>query len=113
MGKKSKATKEGIEHGTENVFADVGFADAEERQTKLRLAFEINQIIEKRKLTQTKAANALSLSQPKISLLSRYKLEGFSVERLMTLLTLLDHDVEISIKKTAVRAKGKISVVAA
>ena len=113
MGKRSKATKEGIERGTENVFADVGFADAEERQTKLRLAFEINQIIAKRKLTQAKAANALGLSQPKISLLSRYKLEGFSVERLMTLLTLLDQDVEISIKKAAVRAKGKISVVAA
>lgn len=112
MAKRNEVTKEGIERGTGNVFADIGFADARERQTKLRLAFAINQIIEKRKLTQAKAANVLGLPQPKVSLLSRYKLEGFSVERLMTFLTLLDQDVEISIKKAS-RAHGKITVIAA
>ena len=107
-----KSSKEVIERGTGNVFADLGYADAKERQTKLRLALALNQIIEERKLTQTKAANALGLPQPKVSLLSRYKLEGFSVERLMTFLTLLDQDVEISIKKASSRSNGKITVVA-
>ena len=113
MAKKSEAAKESIERGTGNVFADIGFADAKERQTKLRLALAINQIIEQRKLTQAKAANALRLPQPKVSLLSRYKLEGFSVERLMTFLTLLDQDVEISIKKASSRSNGRITVIAA
>jgi predicted XRE-type DNA-binding protein len=112
MAKRNEAAKDSIEHGTGNVFADIGFADAKQRQTKLRLAFAINQIIEKRKLTQAKAANVLSLPQPKVSLLSRYKLEGFSVERLMTFLTLLDQDVEISIKKASSRSTGKITVIA-
>jgi predicted XRE-type DNA-binding protein len=112
MAKRSEAPKEGIERGTGNVFADLGYADAKERQTKLRLALALNQIIEQRKLTQAKAASALSLPQPKVSLLSRYKLEGFSVERLMTLLTLLDQDVEISIKRAS-QAHGKIIVIAA
>ena len=113
MAKRNEAAKESIERGTGNVFADIGFADAKERQTKLRLTFAINQIIEKRKLTQAKAANTLGLPQPKVSLLSRYKLEGFSVERLMTFLTLLDQDVEISIKKASSRSTGKITVIAA
>ena len=113
MAKRNKAAKDGIERGTGNVFADIGFADAKERQTKLRLALALNQIIEQRKLTQAKAADALDIPQPKVSLLSRYKLEGFSVERLMTFLTLLDQDVEISIKKASSRSTGKITVIAA
>jgi predicted XRE-type DNA-binding protein len=113
MAKRNEAAKDGIERGTGNVFADLGYADAKERQTKLRLAFAINQIIEQRKLTQAKAATALGLPQPKVSLLSRYKLEGFSVERLMTFLTLLDQDVEISIKNSSWRSNGKITVITA
>ena len=113
MAKGNEAVKNIIERGTGNAFADLGFADAKERQTKLRLALAINQIIERRKLTQAKAAGALELPQPKMSLLSRYKLEGFSVERLMTFLTLLNQDVEISIKKASSRSVGKITVIAA
>lgn len=108
MAKRNEAAKDGIERGTGNIFADIGYADAKERQTKLRPALAINQIIEQRKLTQAKAASALGLPQPKVSLLSRYKVEGFSVERLMNFLTLLDQDVEISIKKASSRSNGKI-----
>ena len=103
-----------VVRGTRNVFADLGFADAEERQTKLRLAHAINQIIEQKNLTQASAAALLKVNQPKVSALLRYKLDGFSVERLMTFLTALDRDVEISIKKKSrSRSPGRISVVAA
>jgi predicted XRE-type DNA-binding protein len=56
----------------------------------------------------------LGLNQPKVSALRNYKLDGFSVERLMTLLTALDRDVEIVIrKKPRSRGVARISVVAA
>jgi len=49
-----------------------------------------------------------------VSALANYKLDGFSVERLMTFLTSLDQDVEIVISnKPRSRAAGRISVVAA
>lgn len=103
-----------ITRGSGNVFADLGFADAEERQTKLRLAHAINTEIAARGLTQAQAAKLLSAVQPKISALARYKLEGFSVERLMVYLTALDRDVRIVIeKKPRSRATGRISVEAA
>jgi predicted XRE-type DNA-binding protein len=103
-----------ITRGTGNVFADLGFADAEERQTKLRLAYAINGVVARRRLTQAAAAKKLGINQPKVSALANYKLNGFSVERLMTFLTALDQDVEIVIrKKPRSRAAARISVMAA
>jgi predicted XRE-type DNA-binding protein len=96
------------------VFADLGYPDAEERQTKLRLAHAINGVIARRRLTQAAAADKLHTNQPKVSALAHYKRDGFSVERLMTFLTALDRDVEIVIrKKPRSRASARISVVAA
>jgi predicted XRE-type DNA-binding protein len=110
----SKGEVRGITRGSGNVFADLGFADAEERQTKLRLAYALNAIVDAQHLTQAAAAARLGLNQPKVSALRNYKLEGFSVERLMTLLNALDQDVEIVIrKKPRSRAAARISVVAA
>ena len=103
-----------ITRGTSNVFADLGYADADERQTKLRLAHTINGVIAKQKLSQALTAEKLNVNQPKISALANYKLEGFSVERLMAFLVSLDQDVEITIKKKP-RSRGaaRITVVAA
>jgi predicted XRE-type DNA-binding protein len=107
-------TDEAITRGTGNVFADLGYADADERQTKLRLAHAINGVIARRRLTQAAAANKLGVNQPKVSALANYRLGGFSVERLMTFLTALDQDVEIVIRnKPRSRTAGRISVVAA
>ena len=105
---------EPVTRGTVNVFADLGFPDAAERQAKLRLAYALNQVLEERKLSQAEAAKVLGLTQPKISALRHYKLAGFSVERLMNLLTALDQDVEIVIRrKPRSRRVGRITVVAA
>jgi predicted XRE-type DNA-binding protein len=110
----SKGKARAITRGSGNVFADLSFPDAEERQTKLRLAHMLNAIVAARRLTQAAAAARLGLNQPKVSALRNYKLEGFSVERLMTLLNALDRDVEIVIrKKPRSRAAARISVVAA
>ena len=82
-----------------NVFADLGLPDASEKQTRVRLAVAINQIMEASRLPQAAAAQLLDISQPKISALVNYRLEGFSVERLTHFLNALDRDVEIAIRK--------------
>jgi predicted XRE-type DNA-binding protein len=73
-----------ITRGTGNVFADLGYADAEERQTKLRLAHTVNGVIARRRLAQAAGAEKLGINQPKVSALANYKLDGFSVERAIT-----------------------------
>jgi len=90
---------ESIVRSSGNVFADLGLRDAGEKQTKVRLAVAIQQIIQTRHLSQTAAARLLGINQPKISALVNYHLEGFSVERLMHFLNALDRDVEIVIRK--------------
>src|ERR1700722_4962805 len=106
--------EETITRGTANVFADLGYADADERQTKLRLAHAINGVIGRRRLSQAAAAEKLGVNQPKVSALANHRLDGFSVERLMTFLTALDQDVEIVIrKKPRSRTSARISVVGA
>ncbi|MBI2965411.1 MAG: XRE family transcriptional regulator [Chloroflexi bacterium] len=104
----------GVIRGTGNVFADLGYPDAAERQAKLRLAYAVNELLDQRQLTQAAAARILGVTQPKVSALRHYKLAGFSVERLMTLVTALDRDVEIVIKKKPrSRRTAQIRVVAA
>ena len=82
-----------------NVFTDLRLPNAVEKQTRIRLAVAINQVIQERRLSQTAAAQLLAINQPKISALVNYRLEGFSVERLMNFLNSLDRDVEIVIRK--------------
>ena len=97
-----------------NVFADLRLPNAEEKQTKVRMAVAINQIMEDQRLSQAAAARRLKVNQPKISALSHYKLEGFSVERLMNFLTALDQDVEIVIRRKPKSGRaGRILVIAA
>ena len=114
MASRSTERREQVTRGTGNVFADLGFPDAAERQAKLRLAYALNQVLDAGKLSQAEAAKVLGVTQPKVSALRNYKLSGFSVERLMNLLTAVDQDIEIVIRrKPRSRKVGRISVVAA
>jgi predicted XRE-type DNA-binding protein len=110
MAKTGKA----VEVSSGNVFADLGLPNAEELGTKLRLCVAVNRILEARKLTQVKAARVLGVTQPKVSALRGYKLEGFSVERLMHFVTALEHDVVIEIRpKVEKKREARVMVVSA
>lgn len=114
MASSKTDPKDRVTESSGNVFADLGFRDAEERQTKVRLAEAINRILRQRGVSQMEAARRLRVTQPKVSALLAYKLSGFSVERLMHFLTALDRDIEIVIRdKPRTRRGGRIIVTAA
>lgn len=96
-----------------NVFADLGLPDADELQTRARLGVAIRRIVEQKRLTQAQMAEVLGISQPKVSALLRYKLEGYSVERLMRFLVALGQDVEIVVRAKPRTRAGRIAVTAA
>src|ERR1700733_5090882 len=107
-------TNPGITRSSGNVFADLGLPHAEEKQTQVRLAVAINQAIKDRRLSQASAAHLLEINQPKISALANYRLDGFSVERLMRFLNALGRDVEIIVhRRPKSRKTGRILVTAA
>jgi predicted XRE-type DNA-binding protein len=103
---------ERVDEGSGNVLVNLGLSDAAELTTKVQLAAAINQQIEARSLSQIAVAELLGVNQPKVSALQNYKLDGFSVERLMTFLTGLGSDIEIRIRKPkrASNRAGRISV---
>jgi len=109
----AKAATNQVIRSSGNVFADLGLPDAAELHTKARLCAAINRIVERQRLTQAELAAALGINQPKVSALLHYKLEGFSVERLMHFLVALGHDVEILVKSKPSTRSARIAVKAA
>lgn len=51
--------------GTENVLVDLGFEDAEELTAKASLAVKLNDLIQKRGLSQTEVAAITGMTQPR------------------------------------------------
>lgn len=96
--RKAKRVKaEKVERSSGNVFADLGFHDADERMWKAQLASKISQLIESKGWTQAQTAERVGLDQPKISHLARGRLSGFSADRLFAILNRLGHNVEVRI----------------
>ncbi len=99
------------EEGSDNVFADLGLDNAVELKTKTLLLIEIRRIVKRKKLKQVQLVELLNIPQPKVSKLLSGKAAGFSSDRLMHFLTLLDQDVNITVKpKPKSRLHGHIVV---
>lgn len=74
---------------------------------KRPLADAINSTLEKRGLTQLEAAVIVRDAPSQLSLISTGKLDGFSPDRLLRILTKLGHDVDIRITKSR-GSSGKV-----
>jgi predicted XRE-type DNA-binding protein len=114
MSKRKTRALEGVEirEGSTNVYADLGYPDAEEMLIKARLVRKISEIVRSKGLTQIETAKVLGLTQPKISALFRGQFRGISERKLIDCLTNLGRDVEIVVKDVPRRrAGGKVTVV--
>jgi predicted XRE-type DNA-binding protein len=94
----SADTDETVRHGTANLFADLGYADADAHLLKAELVRRLQHRIDARKLTQAQAARLLRVSQPDVSRILRGHFREFSVERLMRFLTALGCEVDIVVR---------------
>ena len=109
----SKGEDNRIERSSGNVFADLERPGAEEHLLKAELVSRISQTIRERRLTQANAAELLHLSQPDVSRLLRGDFREYSVERLFRLLNPLGRDVEIRIRRSPARRRGRLIINAA
>lgn len=82
-GKTVRRAKPAVEVGSGNVFADLGRADAEERQLEVQMAMRVVALLEAAGMTQAQTAERLGIAQPHVSELMNYKLKRFSVDRLI------------------------------
>lgn len=89
------AKEDEIDVSSGNVFEDLGLPQPDEALAKADLAIQIRSIASHRHLTQAEAARLLGTTQPKISDLFAGKIAGFSLERLIKYLMLLNRDVTL------------------
>ena len=87
-----------ITRGSPNIFADLGFADAQTHLLKAGLVGRIQSVLAANDLNQTDAARRLGISQPDVSRLQRGHFRDVSVERLLRMLTKLGCEIDIAIK---------------
>src|SRR3954447_25123447 len=97
-----------ITRGSDNVFADIGVADAEEHAIKARVVMLIGHLIQQKGLSQTAAAARIKISQPDLSKLLRGQFRGFSLERLLGYARALGADIEIKAKAARGQGAGPI-----
>lgn len=85
-----------------NIFRDLGFKVEEAENLKLRamLMVELEKYIREKGLTQKRAAERLGVTQPRISDLMRGKIELFSVDTLITMLTHAGLKVDVRVKRS-------------
>jgi predicted XRE-type DNA-binding protein len=78
-----------IVNSSGNVFVDMGYPSEEAAILQMRadLMADLRKLIKTKKLTQSKAAKILGVSQSRVSDLTRGKWEKFSLEMLITLAT--------------------------
>lgn len=96
-----------ITRGTENVFADLGFADPETHLLKAGLVTRIRAVMSDNDLTQTEVGRRIGVSQPDMSRLLRGQFRDVSVERLMRMLTKLGCEVDIVVRSPGLKPTSK------
>ena len=84
-----------------NVFRDLGFADDEAENLRVRadLMISLSTLIEDRGLTQAQAAKLLGVTQPRVSDLIRGKIQLFSVDSLIEMLGHAGAQVSVVVKQ--------------
>ena len=101
-----------IEEGI-NVYADLGFKDADEMLVKAQLVVKIAEILRQRGWSQQQAAKVLGMTQPKLSKMLRGQFRGISEMKMMDCLVRLGHAVKIVVGPEGQVADQRVEVVAA
>ncbi len=84
-------------HGSGNVFRDFGRADADVQQTKALLAANIIGILDDEGLSTRKAEARTGVSHADFTRIRNVQLDRFTIDRLMTVLNKLGHQVDVQI----------------
>ena len=95
-----------------NIFQDLGFANAEEKLAKVKLASVIADILEQQQITPQQAAQILGLALEQINNLTNGILKDFTIENLLSYLIKLGQNVEIMVtNQQQDKSQPKINVV--
>lgn len=83
--------------GSGNVFRDFGDANAEVLQLKAILAGKIIEVLDEQKISVRRAHEVTGFAAADFSRVRQAKLQRFTVDRLIGMLSKLNQDVEVSV----------------
>jgi predicted XRE-type DNA-binding protein len=96
-----------LDHGSGNVFRDIGHPNPEIEQLKALLAAKIINVLDEQGMTVKRAHEVTGYAAADFSRVRQARLSRFTIDRLMAMLNKLDQDVEVSVsvhpKRHAVR----------
>ena len=107
---KGSEMTDAVEVGSTNVYADLGYPDAEALQRKASLASHIAWTIKARHLTHEAAAELLGIDQADIVKIVRGQFRSTSEAKMLEWIAMLGHDVTILVTKTTRQRPGKIEL---
>ncbi len=86
-----------------DIFQDIGFSpgESEKLNIKSRLMSDIESYIKDNGLTQEQAAKIMGVGRPRISDVVRGKIDKFTIDALIDMLTRAGHHVNIIVGKAA------------
>jgi predicted XRE-type DNA-binding protein len=95
--------------GSENVFVDCGFPppEAENLRIRAKMMMAVTGDIQERKITQSRAARVMGISQPRISDLVRGKIGLFTIDTLVNMVTAAGLKVDVDITAGRPRSRNK------
>jgi len=87
------------EEGSENIFMDLGFSEteADHLMIRSRLMLEVERFVERSKLSQREAAKKLGVTQPRLNDLLQGKIQKFSIDALVKMLSKVGIHVDVNV----------------
>lgn len=87
--------------GSDNLFADLCFPEAESHLLKAQLVARLSGVLKDMGLTQAEAAQRMGVSQPDVSRVLRGQFRDISVERLLRMMVRVGCAVDIVVRPAA------------
>jgi predicted XRE-type DNA-binding protein len=94
--KRRKSTKV----GARNVFADLGFKDAEQLMARSQIGFHVFKILEQKRLKQCEIASILGIAPSDVSHLMNGHFSRFTTDKLLDFLRRLDRKMTIEVESS-------------
>jgi predicted XRE-type DNA-binding protein len=91
--------------GSGNIFRDFGIQNADAEQLRAILAAQIICALDERNMTVRQAESLTGIAAADFSRIRRARLDRFTIDRLMTILSRLDRKVEVTVTVRSTQGK--------
>lgn len=89
-----------FEESSGNVFADLGFDNADEMLMRGKIGIQVIRLLRQRSLKQREIAALLGIAQPEVSHLMKGEFQRFSEGKLLMFLKRLDTEITLHIRSS-------------